>query len=549
MISQDQVARQANERAREDGPAPVRVVGDLREKSFSWYNEDSSLEWTPSEGLRNPVAAACLPPSAVSAVPVVEDMVASAEMSKLQREERKLSNIIEFEKCAGSGQSSGQLQQVPLGLKEEAVAEVIRAQQALILSEQGLPTNYMTPVEEERLSQSWLGSSGTSTPVGHESSPGLQNQILLPFPTVPVAVPAAADGEVSSPEAAALVTQPKVQSAPSTDSEHINMIEQAQLQAEARFAGEMQSDMAQNTAARRRRRRGEKTTGPEAASGDLLSLDASRCEQLTELLESGSEARSEAVSAIRGSVLGLSFQNSGCRLVQHALQIVDVQTGVELVEELQGRVCEALQSPHANFVIQKVIEVLPCAQSTFVSKELLGTGIATARHRYGCRILCRLMEHCAAEPGTKTLIDEVLEDSAGLCRHSFGHHVMQCVLEHGSVKQQELIVKSMMDDLPRNVRNRNASYVLERVLMHCDAEIQRVLLAKFLDVGPEMWSLLTRSYLGSHVARSLMQFPRDILPQAMGDIRLATGKLYNTRHGKQLLKELGMMSSTVGTAY
>ena len=56
---------------------------------------------------------------------------------------------------------------------------------------------------------------------------------------------------------------------------------------------------------------------------------------------------------------------------------------------------------------------------------------AVTKHRMGCRILCRLLEFCSTDPNVGQLIDELLEAVAELCRHSFAHHVIQSVLEHG----------------------------------------------------------------------------------------------------------------------
>jgi len=543
----------ASSMARLGGSAPARAVDqDLRRKSFSWYNEDSAFEW--ADELPSSSVSAWSSPQAGNAEPAMDDMAASPESRRLRDQQRRLNEIMKIERLFVAGQSLSPVQKVQLEFKEEAVTEVIRAQQAVFDAGKSTRTGSVASQDEMEV-QSRSGTTRSSSPSGHETAQALPNRMVLPIAAMPVAVPPPAEvgRQVSSPESAGSASKRKAKG--QSSEQHVSMIEEAQMRAEARFASEVQNfsqdDLAQLQAARRRRRRGEKTSGAASGQGisdDLASFDAARCEHLTQCLESGREARGEAVAAIRGLVSGLSFQPSGCRLVQHALQTLDVQTAAELVTELHGQVREAFQSPHANYVIQKIIEALPCAQSSFISEELMGMGAMVARHRYGCRILCRLLEHCTTEQGTEKLVTEVLDDAAGLSRHSFGHHVIQCILEHGSTKQQEQIVEGLMEDLPRNARNRNASYVLERVFMHTDEEIQRTLLGKLLDLGPEMWSLLTRSYLGSHVLKSVMRFPSDILPQAMGDIRLATGKLHGTRHGKQLLKDLGMINSAVGAA-
>merc|ERR1712242_555072 len=102
------------------------------------------------------------------------------------------------------------------------------------------------------------------------------------------------------------------------------------------------------------------------------------------------------------------------------------------------------------------VEVLPMSQVSFVPEELRGMGLEVARHRYGCRIFCRLLEHSADHPEPAALIEEVLQDAIGLCRHSFGHYVVQSILEHGTTEQKQHIVDALSDDFLRSVQDRNA---------------------------------------------------------------------------------------------
>ena len=70
------------------------------------------------------------------------------------------------------------------------------------------------------------------------------------------------------------------------------------------------------------------------------------------------------------------------------------------MNELRGHVLQMMESPHANFVLQKVIEVLPANATCFVTEELATRAAEAARHRFGCRILCRLIEHHTASSST-----------------------------------------------------------------------------------------------------------------------------------------------------
>lgn len=241
---------------------------------------------------------------------------------------------------------------------------------------------------------------------------------------------------------------------------------------------------------------------PEASA----VFSSERMNELREELEGTTLQRSAALEAISGNVWGLSRDVVGCRLVQLAFEKADPRMAKALSFELQGHIREAATSPHGNYVVQKVVTHLAPGVSSFVAEELLGNGARFARHRFGCRILCRLLEHCSKEEGTRQLVDEVLEpadEALDLCRHSFGHHVVQSILEHGDSRHKELIAEVLHSDLLANANHRSASYVVEAALCHCEAEDQHALLEKL--TIPAVVADLAQSRYGYFVARTLLQ--------------------------------------------
>ena len=64
------------------------------------------------------------------------------------------------------------------------------------------------------------------------------------------------------------------------------------------------------------------------------------------------------MQALRGQVLRHSMDAHGCRLVQRALALADDAGRVEIARELRGHICEVLESPHGNHVLQRIIELM-----------------------------------------------------------------------------------------------------------------------------------------------------------------------------------------------
>jgi len=277
---------------------------------------------------------------------------------------------------------------------------------------------------------------------------------------------------------------------------------------------------------------------PEPASprgGDAVGLD---CEALTDALEAGDEARVGALAAMRGAVAQLALDREGCRFVQAAIKVADRAIVAELLEELRGRVLDLLASQHGNYVLQAIVEALPSASSAFVVRELLGSGAWVARHRFGCRVLCRLVEHCGGGEGLGQLLTEVLAEAEGHCRHPFAHYVLEAMLEH-LPEYRRRIAAALCADLQTNARHRCASHVIEAALSHCSEAEQQALVFQLLCTSREDLLALAQHQYGSFVLRGLCQVPCRASEQALTQIAQEVELVSRSKHGQRLLQDLG----------
>jgi pumilio RNA-binding family len=278
---------------------------------------------------------------------------------------------------------------------------------------------------------------------------------------------------------------------------------------------------------------------PPRKSQNSLSTTAlpNLCSNLSQQLDAGAQDIHEVVGQVRGSVCALAFDAAGCRVVQKLIEMAMPQDAGKLVMELHGSVRRAVSSPHANFVIQKVIDVLPARFSQFIAKELAGSGAETSRHRYGCRILCRLVEHSIDDAGTLELLDEVVYESSALCRHEFGHYVLETILEHGLPEQKQRIALSLEFETMQNASDKTAAYIIEAALQHCAPSDQARLVTSFLS-QPESLICLAEGKSSSHVVRALLQVPGESSQAVKSVLQHASGRLQRTIHGRRVLQEL-----------
>lgn len=238
-----------------------------------------------------------------------------------------------------------------------------------------------------------------------------------------------------------------------------------------------------------------------------MSLDSMvECgETLMKQLEGDDASQTLAANAINGRVWNLSQTKSGCRVVQKALE-KQMCIAERVVMELHGHVLEAAFSPHANFVIQKAIETMPTTKITFVATEISEKIADVARHRYGCRIIQRLLEHALHESATQSLLQDLLSQASSLCRHSFGKYVMQAISEHANDRRHEVAMAlcGHPQSLLENAKHRHASRVIESVITHSDEASQLALINELLS-QPDALPEIARNRSGSYVLKMLLQ--------------------------------------------
>ena len=244
----------------------------------------------------------------------------------------------------------------------------------------------------------------------------------------------------------------------------------------------------------RRKRAAERSRGAAGGVGAANAANGANAMSIDELRAELRRDPNSGIQCLKGQVWRLSRDANGCRVVQEALELGSRDV-TDLANELQGHVLEAVMCPYANYVVQKVVSHLSVAASSFVATELQGNAVRAAKHRFACRIFCRLLEFCGRGP-TSQLVDELLARDDGehenLCSHSFAHHVIQSILEHGEERHKKLIAKMLLSDLWRYATHKNSSYLIEKALCYCSTEDQNLMIAKL--GHPQAWESLSLDF-------------------------------------------------------
>jgi len=232
------------------------------------------------------------------------------------------------------------------------------------------------------------------------------------------------------------------------------------------------------------------------------------------------------------------------RAAQIMLEESSMNDAVALAAELRGHVRSAVQSKHANHVVQKITEVMPVARASFVVDELKGFAYEVARHPFGCRVLCRILEHLSENDlSTIELVEEVVaKDLEQLCFDSYGSFVARHVLEYGLPQHRQRVVKALRTGLVTYAKDKFGSHVLEAALRHAGLEDQQVLARELLGDKGQLVALASNQF-GRHVVKALVSMPDGLKKEALDVLQPMEGQLKASRYGKSVYQAIRAATS------
>lgn len=237
--------------------------------------------------------------------------------------------------------------------------------------------------------------------------------------------------------------------------------------------------------------------------------------------------------------LSLSFASKvSCRAAQLVLEEASSADATQLAWGLQGHVRRAVQSKFANYVLQKIVEILPIARLAFVVEELQGFANGAARHRFGCRILCRILEHTT--PGdrtTDTLIEELLAKADELCSHAFGSYVIRHILEFGLPEHKHRVTVALLPRAAVHAKHKLGSHVVEAALQACSQRDQLALVHALLSDTEELKAVAS-NVSGRHVVLRLLSMGPEIRQGSVEALLRIEPQLRASKGSKDVLQAL-----------
>jgi len=257
------------------------------------------------------------------------------------------------------------------------------------------------------------------------------------------------------------------------------------------------------------------------------------------LLENANSAKCAAIITwMRPAVLELALSANGTRVVQKALEVSGGETQIKLNQCLHGRARQLLDSHHGNHVLQKSIETSPTHAVHFIFHELSffsGGWAGVVRHRFGCRVVERLLEHCS-EPSelTEPIVAAVLSEIEPLSRHPYANYVIQHILEYVPAHRQAVVCALIQVGVPHLAQHRVASNIVERAFEHGGAENQRALAEAIISTPNAMVDMGCSRYGSFTVKRMLENLQDPLYSWAMRQLAMALPILRASKHGRHI---------------
>jgi len=281
------------------------------------------------------------------------------------------------------------------------------------------------------------------------------------------------------------------------------------------------------------------------ATGSAKTLQPGQemdCEKLqAQLSGDSSEEKMAAFAAIEDEVVHMAFHSEGCRVVQLALEVARDGSRLKLADAFKTHVIEAALDPSANFVIQKMIEVLPIAFTSFVPKELKGSVKKVASNKHGCRIFYRLLEHVGCNE-TIEVIKEALQNISFLAGSPYGRYVIQAILEYGTAAQRKQIVDALCVELIPYAQDRITSTVVEKALDHVSEADKLYMAAELLADEKEVLAMAGSRY-GRFIVKVLFQMPGWPSERVREILRQGQDHLCKSKHGRSCLRDCELQAA------
>jgi hypothetical protein len=157
--------------------------------------------------------------------------------------------------------------------------------------------------------------------------------------------------------------------------------------------------------------------------------------------------------------------------------------------------------------------------------------VQAARHRYGCRIIQRLLEHCGVDQ-VSPMVGDLLAHAPSLSSHIYGNYVMQHILEFCTPDVVSRLTSVLEQHVPGMAANEYTGAVVGKALSQASGERRRSLAHALLE-QPEELARLSCSRRGQLAVKEALQVAdASACSQACDELASRFDRLRRCRYGR-----------------
>ncbi|VDM17175.1 unnamed protein product [Hydatigera taeniaeformis] len=282
------------------------------------------------------------------------------------------------------------------------------------------------------------------------------------------------------------------------------------------------------------------------------------------------------VQQIKGQVLTLSLQMYGCRVIQKAIESVNLETQISLMRELDGSVLKCVKDQNGNHVVQKCIEYVPSEHLQFIVDAFKGNVHSVSTHSYGCRVIQRILEHCSAEQ-TAPILEELHQCAESLFEDQYGNYVIQPdifdssqhIFEHGRTEEKSRMIdrlrgrvaalsvhkfaSNVVEKAVTNASRQERQALINEVLENVDSSQTQVTAMECLDEREDtsiLWTMMKDQFANYVIQKMLDVAEPPIRKELMARIRPYINSLRKYTYGKHIIGKMEKYySKTVSSSH
>jgi len=237
--------------------------------------------------------------------------------------------------------------------------------------------------------------------------------------------------------------------------------------------------------------------------GELM-LDPYANYMIQTLVQSGyPRQRLYLLQKIAPSFTSIARDKKGTHSLQAIVAQIDSPDEFALMKNIVSPyVFELSMDPRANYVIQKLINIIPIDSSNFLYQPLFDNFVQVANNSFGLLVLKQMMAKVEQKEALKSRVVELTSiNFEKLIQNPYGNYAIQHIVEYYP-KESLLIMNKIVTKIIPYSSQKISSNVIEKCLTVCDSQFRKRVVDEILKNG-RLGDLMKNKY-GNFVTLQLL---------------------------------------------